>query len=198
MEQQQHHNQTEPQKKGGARAHTGRNMLIRITATGAMVALSVIFCRYLGFPQTGIWRVEIGFLPIAFIAFLWGPLWAGVGYGASDLIGAAIFTGVNPFITVEKVFTGVVMGIFFYGGRRKRGCIGNARMMIAFAIIALVGDFFMMALIFKFAFGYTWGAALAFRGGNATVNFCMRTLIMWLADMRLTKRLLKEGEKYGL
>ncbi len=180
------------------RLNTHQAMMVRVCVSGAMIALSVIFCRYLGFPQTGIWRVEIGFLPIAFIAFLWGPVWAGVSYGASDLIGAAVFTGVNPFITLEKILTGVVMGVLFYGGRKTRRRIGAVRITAAFALIAFFGDFLMMTFIFHFAFGFPWSTAFMFRGVNAAVNFFGRSLLMWLADIRLTSRLLREGEKYGL
>ncbi len=185
------------QHRNMSSAPRARGVLIRICATGAMVALSVIFCRFLGFPQSGNWRIEVGFLPIAFVAFLWGPLWAGAGYGASDLIGAAIFTGVNPFITLEKVFTGVIMGVFFHGGRRGRGRIGVWRNFAAFAIIAVAGDFAIMTLIFVFAFGQPWTVALPIRALNALVNFIGRTLIMELCDIRLTKRLEIMGEKHG-
>ncbi len=176
----------------------GHILLTRLCAAALMTSLAVIFCRLLGFPQSGIWRVEISFLPIAFVAFLWGPIWAGVTYGTADLIGAAISTGVNPFITIEKVFIGVVMGVLFWRGRSKRTRIGIVRILLAFAIIAVFGDFLMMAFIFKFAFGYTWSAALLFRGVNASVNLVMRCLLMWICDLRLTTRLLHEGDKFGV
>ncbi len=173
-------------------------LLLRLCAVAIMTALAVIFCRLLGFPQSGIWRVEISFLPIAFVAFLWGPVWAGASYGTADLIGAALFTGVNPFITLEKIFSGVIMGIFFRRGRSDRIRIGIPRILSAFTVIAVFGDFLMMAFIFKFAFGYTWSAALLVRGVNALVNLVMRILLMTLCDLRLTTRLLHEGEKYGV
>ncbi len=177
---------------------TARAMLIRVTLSGVMVALSVIFCRLLGFPQEGIWRVEIGFLPIALIAFLWGPLWAGAAYGASDLIGAAIFTGINPFITVEKVLTGVIMGIFFSQRRGRRPRIGVVRSLIAFASIAVFLDFLMMVFIFHFGFGFGWGEAFAFRGVNAAVNLVLRVAVILICDHTMTERLMREVHKRGI
>ncbi len=176
---------------------TAHAILVRTCVSGVMVALAVVFCRLLGFPQEGMWRVEISFLPIAFIAILWGPLWAGAAYGAADLIGAAMTTGINPFITIEKVLTGVVMGIFFRrrrGGKRENGWL---RIVLAFAVVSVALDFCMMTLIFRFAFGYTWGAALIFRGANAAVNFAIRCILMLICDKTLTPRLVREGEKYG-
>lgn len=83
-----------------------RNIIIRLTTTAVMIAMSVVLCRLLGFPQTGSYRIEISFLPIAVVAMLYGPIWSGVAYGVADLIGAAIFTGINPLITLCKVLFG--------------------------------------------------------------------------------------------
>ncbi len=175
----------------------GRNLIIRVCVTGAMVALSIIFCRLLGFPQNGIWRVDFGFLPIAIIGMMWGPVWSGMAYGASDLIGAAVTTGVNPLITLEKVLVGVVMGIFFRSAR-SRHRIGLVPTLACFAVVAVLLDFLMMAVIFRFGFGYTWSAALLFRGANATANFALRCIVMVLCDLRLTSALMREGDKYGV
>ena len=66
-----------------------RTTLMRISVCAMMIALAIILCRQLGFPQTGAYRVEISFLPIAVVAMMMGPIWAGVSYGLADLIGAA-------------------------------------------------------------------------------------------------------------
>ena len=97
-----------------------KNILLRLTTTAVMIAMSIVLCRLLGFPPTGTYRIELGFLPIAVIAMLYGPIWSGVAYGISDLIGAWIFTGINPFITLCKIAFGVVMGLFFYRREKNR------------------------------------------------------------------------------
>ncbi len=125
-----------------------RDVVIRITLCGVFIAVAIVLCRLLGFPATGIVRFELSFLPVAIIAWLYGPVYAGVSYGIADLIGAAIFTGINPFITLEKVLIGVVFGLFFY----KRNPIGWKRISISCFIVAVLLDFAMMAFIFRFAF----------------------------------------------
>ena len=95
-----------------------RETLVKLTTTALMIAMSIILCRLLGFPQNGSYRIELGFLPIAVVAMLYGPVLSGIAYGIADLIGAAIFTGINPFITLCKILFGVVMGLFFY--RREK------------------------------------------------------------------------------
>ena len=159
-----------------------KKVLLRTCICGMLIALAFVFCRWLGFPTTGIWRVEMSFLPIAIIAMLYGPVWAGVSYGIADLIGAVIFTGVNPFITMVKVAYGVVMGMFF--DRKKK--IGYKRILFATAIICVCLDFLAMATIFHFGFGYTWGAAFAARAANAAVNLALRVPVLLLFDRRFT------------
>ena len=45
--------------------------LEKLTLTAVMTALSIVLCRYLGYsPANTMFRVEIGFLPIALIAVL--------------------------------------------------------------------------------------------------------------------------------
>ena len=122
----------------------GSEILLKATTCAMMIALSVILCRYFGFPSTGMFRVEIGFLPIAIVAILYGPFWSAISYGFADFIGALIFTPpINPFILLCKIVFGLVMGFAFYG-REK---IGLARNILFFLIksmsIFITNEFLM-------------------------------------------------------
>ena len=97
----------------------GTRVVRRTCLCAVLIAVSVLLCRLVGFPPTGMWRVDLGFLPIVVIAMLYGPVYSGIAYGISDLVGAAIFTGVNPFITLCKVLSGALMGLFLYLRKRK-------------------------------------------------------------------------------
>ena len=164
-----------------------RNIIIRLTTTAVMIAMSVVLCRLLGFPQTGSYRIEISFLPIAVVAMLYGPIWSGVAYGVADLIGAAIFTGINPLITLCKVLFGAVMGIFFC--RREK--IGILRILLCFLLIGVVIDIGGMSPIFVYMFGYDWKSALA-----TLVNTPVRILFMWLTARYLGGYIRKYAGKY--
>lgn len=155
--------------------------LIRLTTCAMMVALSVVFCRLLGFPQNGATRVEIGFLPIAVIAYLYGPVWSAAAYGLADFIGAAIFTGVNPFIMLCKIVFGFAMGLCFY--RRER--IGIARNAIFFVLIALIVDIGLMTPIFIHMFGYKPLGAVTYRAVGAVFNTPVRIVCLALAEHTL-------------
>ena len=55
-----------------------QNILLRLTTTAVMIAMSIVLGRLLGFPPTGTYRIELGFLPIAVIAMLYdryGRVW---------------------------------------------------------------------------------------------------------------------------
>lgn len=143
-----------------------------------MVALSVVFCRMLGFPSTGMYRVEIGFFPIMIVAILYGPAWSAVSYGLADLIGALIFTGVNPMILLCKVIFGLLMGIVFY----NREKIGLVRNILFFLLIGFVVDILMMTPIFVFMFGYTWESAIIWRLAAFSVNTPARIILTALTD----------------
>ena len=155
-----------------------QNALVRLTTAAMMVALSVIFTRLLGFPTQGMWRVEIGFFPIAIVAVLYGPLWSAAAYGLADLIGALIFTGVNPFILICKIVFGLLMGIFFY----KKQKIGLVRNILFFLFGAFIVDIVMMTPIFVYVFGNPWDVALTMRAAAFAVNTPVRIILMALAD----------------
>ena len=156
-----------------------------------MIALSVIFCRYLGFPTSGMWRVEIGFLPILIVAILYGPVWSAVSYGLADFIGALIWTGVNPFILLCKIAFGLLLGIAFHG-REK---IGLPRNIFFFFVIGFTVDIVMMTPIFVFMFGYTWDAALIWRLAAFSVNTPVRIVLAVLTDKFLLPSIYKFTRK---
>lgn len=110
-----------------------------LVVTALMIALSVIL-RLLGFPQDGVIRIEFGFLPIAFSAFLFGPFVGGISYVVADIVGT-LFTGMTPFlpITICKFFMGVIFGLFFYGREIsiKKIIISNIIILILIDLIAM-------------------------------------------------------------
>ena len=159
-----------------------RPLIRRITICAVMAALAILLCRILGFPPTGAYRIEISFLPIAVIAMLYGPVWSGICYAAADLIGAAILTGINPFITLCKLLFGVLMGLVFY--KKRRGPLG---IILFFLLAGVLVDICCMTPIFVYQFGYTWKAALIYRAIGFAVNTPVRILLMILIEPRLAK-----------
>ena len=144
----------------------------RLTVSAMCVAASVVLCRLYISPSTttGL-RFEIGFLPILIVAHLYGALYGGMAYALSDLIGALLTTGINPFITLCKMAVGVLMGAFFHKHK-----ISFWRALIAFTVIAVFVEFLSMVLVFHYSFGHPWLTAFYQRALTAFLMLPVRIL----------------------
>lgn len=87
----------------------------RMTTVAVLVACEVVLTRFLSIP-TPIVRIGLGFLPVAVIAMMYGPVWAACAAVAGDLIGASLFpTGpFFPGFTLTAALTGLVFGLLLY------------------------------------------------------------------------------------
>jgi ECF transporter S component (folate family) len=88
------------------------NMIVTIAF---LIALEIILTRFLSINLPYL-RMGFGFLPVAMIGILYGPLWAGAAYALGDILGMMIFpTGPYfPGFTVSAFLTGVTFGFFLY------------------------------------------------------------------------------------
>ena len=148
-----------------------KKQILALTEASVMVALSVIFCRFVGFsPENSAFRFELGFLPIAYIAYTLGPIYAGLGFFTADVIGS-LFQGYapNPWISVCQLASGVIMGFFFY---KRKFSIANT--VICFSVIAVIIEFLLKSPIFVFMYDWTWGFTLTTRAINAVINLAIR------------------------
>ncbi len=87
----------------------------RLILMGLFIALEIILTRFLSI-NTPILRIGFGFLPIAMLAILYGPIWAAAAYAIGDLIGIALFPS-GPFFpgfTLSAALTGLVYGWLLY------------------------------------------------------------------------------------
>jgi ECF transporter S component (folate family) len=185
------------QKEKSGKASVSRRrhaILTRLAVCAMMTALSVVLCRLLGWsPAESMGRVEIGFLPVAIVGMLYGPLWSGVVYGTADLIGAAIFTGVNPWITLCKVAFGALLGLGLYTKRKPRPWEFSLRSAVTLLVIGFFVDVLAMSWVFV-VMGYApdFGVAFVTRVINAAVNLPIRIAVLIPVGILLGKYL----EKY--
>ena len=80
-----------------------------------LIAIEVILTRFCSI-QTPIVRIGFGFLPIAIIAIMYGPLSGGIAYALGDFLGMMLFPSGSyfPGFTLTAFLTGIVYGIFLY------------------------------------------------------------------------------------
>ena len=82
-----------------------------------LIALEIILTRFCSI-NTPILRIGFGFLPVAMMGIMFGPLRAGIGYAAGDILGMLIFPSgaYFPGFTLTAFLTGLVFGIFLHRG----------------------------------------------------------------------------------
>ena len=149
----------------------------RVTVSALCMACSVILCRFLGFsPEYMMVRFEIGILPIALAAHLYGPVYGGICYLGADIAGALIMgQAINPFISLCKCLIGILLGVFFYRHR-----LTFLRSSIAMTVIAIVCEFAIMTVIFVHNFGYPPITAVWMRILTAGLNLPLRIVLVYL------------------
>lgn len=154
-----------------------------LVTSALLVALSVIL-RLLGFPQSGIFRIELGFAPIAVCGSLYGAAFGGLSYVAADLIGT-LATGMTPFfpITVCKFFIGAFFGLFFHEGGKSRLIKGSRdikSIVICNLAIAFVVDLVFMPLaLLPISGGKTFWAIVSVRALALLFNIPLRIFTIW-------------------
>jgi len=85
-----------------------------------LIAMEIILSRVFSI-ELLIIKISFAFLPIAFAAMLFGPIWAGVAAALGDFLGFFLFphpsgTAFFPGFTLTALLIGVVYGLFLYKG----------------------------------------------------------------------------------
>lgn len=153
--------------------------------TSLLIALSVIL-RLLGFPQSGIFRIELGFAPIAVCGAMYGAVAGGTAYVVADLLGT-LFTGMTPFfpITVCKFFLGTFFGIFFFEKSRISRLLGSGKSLKGIILCNLCIGIFVDLLLMPLALlpisgeKTLWGI-ICVRAAALLFNLPLRCFTLWL------------------
>lgn len=87
------------------------NYLVILIFSGMLAAIAIVLTRVGSIPIGNTIRIGFGELPV-FLSGLWfGPL-VGLAVGAvSDTVGALIFTGWNPWLTIPMALTGALTAV---------------------------------------------------------------------------------------
>ena len=141
------------------------NATTRLIVVALLLALEIILTRFCSI-STPILRIGFGFLPIAMIGILYGPLWAGATYALGDFLGAVLFP-IGPYFpgfTFTAMLSGLVFGLVLYKHpvTWKRALLASCMVVLALDLVlntfwlsVLYGDAFIALLptrIIKVAF----------------------------------------------
>ena len=116
-----------------------------------LIAIEVILTRFCSI-QTPIVRIGFGFLPIAIIGMMYGPLSAGIAYAIGDILGMLLFpTGGSffPGFTLTAFLTGVTYGVFLYNKPKTWTRIIGAVLVVCLVINLGLDTFWLYILMGK-------------------------------------------------
>ncbi len=156
-----------------------------LVVTGFMIALSVVLSKLISI-NISFLRVGFGFLPIAVLAIMYGPVIAAIGYGVADLLGAWLLpTGTFfPGFTVSAVLTGLIFGWILY---KKE--VTFMRALIASAIVCLAVNLLLNTWWLTFLIGKGFKVLLASRAVKEIVAIPVMAVLIVAIDKYVLKRI---------
>lgn len=173
-----------------------------LTTTGVLVATGIVL-NMPGLPfsfQVEMFKITFGYLAIATIAMLYGPVVAMIAAIPYDLIPAAMGAqGVNFFFLIPEVLIGLIFGIFLYGyasrGIIKGGAgwaawqvmrIAFARLLVMVVCYFLLNNFIIFLVMLPpgraeqiLSEGTFWAWAFARNGVKNIVQFPIDMVLMF-------------------
>lgn len=151
-----------------------------------LVAAEVVLSRFLSI-STPVMKIGLGFVPIAVCAMLYGPVWAAAAGALADFIGAVLFPigAYFPGFTLSAALTGVIFGLFLYGGAPRLGAALAAAGLNCLAVVLLLGALWLSILM-----GTGFYGLLPARALQAAVMLPIQTGLLYLLHrpvLRLAK-----------
>lgn len=160
-----------------------------IVIIGFMIALEIVLSKLVSI-NIPFLRIGFGFLPIAILAILYGPLWAGISYAIGDVIGGFLFpTGAFfPGFTVTALLTGVFYGVVLY---KKTITVGRAA--IASTLVCVICNLLINTFWLTFILGKGFFVLLASRAVKELVAIPVMTLLIIVIDKTVIKAIEKRA-----
>lgn len=152
----------------------------QLTQIALLIALEIVLTRFCAI-TTPIVRIGFGFLPIALIGMLYGPVWAGLGAAIADILGVILFPFVtfSPGFTLTAALTGVVYGALLYRDRSP------LRIVCAVLIITLGLNLCLDTVWIKMLTGKGYLALLPTRVLKCVIMAPVQIAILCVASSRL-------------
>ena len=148
-----------------------------------MIALEIVLSKLVSI-NISFLRIGFGFLPIAILAILYGPYWAGLAYAIGDVIGGFLFpTGAFfPGFTVTAALTGLIFGWVLY---RKPATFG--RSLVASALVCVLCNLLLNTFWLTFILGKGFFVLLASRAVKELIAIPVMAVLIVLVDKTVMK-----------
>lgn len=158
----------------------------RMTHIALLIAVEIVLSRFCSI-NTPIVRIGFGFIPIAMIGMMHGPLWAGGAAAMADFIGLMLFpTGAYfPGFTLTAFLTGVTYGLLLHRKNNWR------RIILAVGIISLVLNLCLDTLWLYIITGQGYMALLPTRILKCMIMTPVQIVVIRLISSRLYPRTIR-------
>ena len=164
------------------------NPTLRLVFLAMLMALTIIFTRFLSLSIGDTIRIGLGRLPI-FAASLWfGPLAGLMVAAGADLLGALMTTGWNWIIMIPALLAGLLPGLLvkvFRLQKRDRNPWVCIRLVLCIVVTHLFTSGIVMTFILHFVYGTPILFLLATRPLIALVEGILQGALLYLVETRL-------------
>jgi len=157
----------------------------RLATVAILVAIEIVLSRFCSI-QTPIVKIGFGFIPMAIVAALYGPIWAGAAYGVADFLGATLFP-IGPYFpgfTLTSILTGLLFGLLLY---KKQESVWPA--IVAATLNNLVLGLLLNSYWLSILWGNAFVALLPTRIVQCAVMIPLQAVAILLLQKKLCPRL---------
>lgn len=139
-----------------------------------LVAIEFILVRYLKIMIGGTIRISFGFIPMVAVSILYGPLWSGIAFALSDILGATLVPiGIyHPGFTFSAFLKGVIFGFILYKREVSWKNVIAASFLTVFGVNLLL-DSIWLSQIFNKAYMLLLPARI------------IKTMVMWPIEVTM-------------
>ena len=162
----------------------------KLAEISLLIALEVILTRFCSI-NTAILRIGFGFLPIAIIAMMYGPISAGMAYAVGDILGMMIFPSGSffPGFTLTAFLTGVAYGLVLYKKPKTWW-----RIILAVCIVCLGINLCLDTVWLHILMGQGYLALLPTRILKVAVMIPIQTILIGIVWKKIVIKIAKPSE----
>lgn len=121
----------------------------RLIMVAFFITLEVVFTRMLSVNLPFL-RIGFGFLPIAMIGIMFGPLWSGAAYAIGDVLGLLLFPPAvppHPGFTLTAFLTGITFGLILHNKEITMKRTFIASLIVVIGLNLLLDTYWLTSLL---------------------------------------------------
>lgn len=166
------------------------NNVKKLVEISLLIALEIILTRFCSI-NTPVLRIGFGFLPVAIVGMMYGPLSAAMAYTIGDILGMIIFPSGSyfPGFTLTAFLTGLVYGFVLYKKPKTWG-----RIVAAVAIVCLGLNLCLDTVWLHILMGQGYLALLPTRIMKVVIMIPIQTILIGIVWKKIVIKISKTAE----